>query len=70
MVSGDEWVIVILVVLILFGASRLPQIGRSLGEGIREFRSGLRDDSDDDAPEPGPAPRGLSPGNQANGSAP
>jgi TatA/E family protein of Tat protein translocase len=33
--------IVLIVVLLLFGASRLPQLGKSLGSGIREFKTGL-----------------------------
>jgi sec-independent protein translocase protein TatA len=36
-----ELLIIIVVLLALFGSSRLPGIGRSLGEGLREFQSGL-----------------------------
>ena len=36
-----EMVLVFLVVLLLFGAKRLPEIGTSLGKGIREFKSSL-----------------------------
>ena len=38
-----ELLIIFLVCLLLFGASRLPDIGRSLGEGIREFKKALHD---------------------------
>ena len=41
MISGNEWIIVVLVVLLIFGASRLPLLGRNLGQGIREFRKGV-----------------------------
>ena len=45
---GPMEVLVILVVfLMLFGAKRLPEIGRALGEGIREFKKALKDASDD-----------------------
>lgn len=46
-----ELVIVFLIVIVLFGASRLPQIGRGLGEGIRNFKKGVRAAGEDDTPE-------------------
>ena len=36
-----ELVIVLVIVLLLFGVGRLGQLGRDLGEGIREFRDGI-----------------------------
>ena len=38
-----ELIFLFLVVLLLFGAKRLPEIGSSLGKGIREFKSSFRD---------------------------
>ena len=38
-----EMGLIFLVVLLLFGAKRLPEIGSSLGKGIREFKSSVRD---------------------------
>lgn len=38
-----EIVLIFLVVLLLFGAKRLPEIGSSLGKGIREFKSSVRE---------------------------
>jgi sec-independent protein translocase protein TatA len=38
-----EMIFVFLIVLLLFGAKRLPEIGSSLGKGIREFKSSVRD---------------------------
>ncbi len=38
-----EMVMIFLVVLLLFGAKRLPEIGSSLGKGIREFKSSVTD---------------------------
>ena len=35
--------LIFLVVLLLFGAKRLPEIGSSLGKGIREFKTSMRD---------------------------
>lgn len=37
----DKVLIVILVLAILFGASRLPSLGRNFGQGIREFKKGI-----------------------------
>ena len=37
-----------LVVLLLFGAKRLPEIGRALGEGIKEFKKALNNSKEDD----------------------
>jgi sec-independent protein translocase protein TatA len=36
-----ELVIILIIVVIIFGASKLPQLGRGLGEGISNFRDGL-----------------------------
>jgi len=38
-----EMIFIFLVVLLLFGAKRLPEIGSSLGKGIREFKSSVRE---------------------------
>ena len=43
-----ELIIIFLIVILLFGASRLPQIGRGLGEGIRNFRKGVKSDDGPD----------------------
>jgi sec-independent protein translocase protein TatA len=42
MPGGWEWLIILAVVLILFG-NRIPGLARSLGSGISEFKSGLRE---------------------------
>ena len=39
-----ELLLVLAIVLIIFGASRLPQLGKGLGEGIRNFRKGVKTD--------------------------
>jgi sec-independent protein translocase protein TatA len=52
----DKFLIVILVLAILFGASRLPSLARNLGEGIREFKKGIADDAQDDTEAATPAP--------------
>lgn len=42
-IGGFEWVIIILVVLLLFGAKRIPDLARGLGQGIKEFRKASDD---------------------------
>jgi len=41
--GGFEWVIIILVVLLLFGAKKIPELARGLGQGINEFRKAQND---------------------------
>ncbi len=41
-----QLVLVLLVVLLLFGASRLPELGRSLGLGVKNFKKGLSGEGD------------------------
>ena len=49
---GPEWLIVILVVLLLiFGARRLPEIGSSLGHGLRAFKSSVMGEDENKQPE-------------------
>ena len=48
-----ELAIILVIVLLLFGASRLPKLGKSMGQGIRGFKDGLdeagKDDDEDEA---------------------
>lgn len=39
--SPTHLLILLVIILLLFGAKRLPELGRSLGQGIREFKGGL-----------------------------
>jgi sec-independent protein translocase protein TatA len=43
-----EWIIILLVVLLLFGATKLPKLGKGLGAGIRNFKEGLKGGGDPD----------------------
>jgi sec-independent protein translocase protein TatA len=45
-IGPTEVLLVLAVVLLLFGASRLPALARSMGEAAREFRRGARDGTD------------------------
>ena len=58
-IGPAELIIILVLVLIIFGPSRLPELARSLGKSIREFRKAgqsMVDDSDES--EEGEAPRG------------
>lgn len=47
-----ELVLILVIVLIVFGAGRLPQIGGAIGKGIREFRKASRGDDEEEKSEP------------------
>jgi len=56
----QELLIILVVVLLLFGAKRLPEIGSSLGQAMREFKrsiSGLHEEEDDRGKGTGPSDR-------------
>jgi sec-independent protein translocase protein TatA len=41
--GGPEIILILLVVFVFFGAKKIPEIAKGLGEGIREFRKAARD---------------------------
>ena len=45
---GPEWIWVIVVIVVLFGASRLPAMGRNVGLGIKEFKKGVTEGTRND----------------------
>jgi TatA/E family protein of Tat protein translocase len=47
--------IVLIIALVIFGPKRLPELGRSMGKGIREFRSSVSGKGDDDEEPSKPA---------------
>ena len=42
-----ELMLILVLVLIIFGAGKLPQVGKSLGEGLRNFKDGMKDGASD-----------------------
>ena len=53
--GGGEWLIVLLILLLLFGASRLPKLARSMGQAGKEFTSGFKEGYKEQ-PVEGPCP--------------
>jgi sec-independent protein translocase protein TatA len=51
-----ELVIILLIVVILFGANKLPQLGKGLGEGIRSFKKSFSGDEDEKPTSSGSQP--------------
>jgi sec-independent protein translocase protein TatA len=54
MIQGPQLIIVLAIVLLLFGGSKLPKLARSLGQAQKEFRDGLKEGQEDDA-QPAPS---------------
>ena len=49
--GGGELVIILVIVLILFGANRLPQLAKGMGESIRNFKQGIAEgEAEDEKP--------------------
>jgi sec-independent protein translocase protein TatA len=61
--GGSELVLVLIVILVLFGAKRIPEFAKGLGKGINEFKKASREVTDeleravDEPPAPPPAPK-------------
>ena len=60
--SGGELVLVLVVILVLFGAKRIPEFAKGLGKGINEFKKASREVTDEieravDEPPPPPPPK-------------
>ena len=53
----SEIMLILVVVLLLFGAKRLPEVGASIGKGIREFKRSLSDTQDAILSNPDERPR-------------
>jgi sec-independent protein translocase protein TatA len=53
-----ELLIILLVLVLLFGANKLPQLGQGLGEGLRSFRKAFREAQGDDEQAQPPAKQG------------
>ena len=58
--GAQEIFVILLVVLVIFGAKKLPEMARSLGQGVKEFRKSVREiteSADEPAPESKSTPK-------------
>ena len=55
MPQGAEWLVILAIVILVFGAAKLPDLARGTGQALRIFKAetkGLKDDDKDDTPAP------------------
>lgn len=52
-IGFQEILIVLLILLVLFGGRKIPELARGLGRGITEFKQGIRDEPKEKLPEEG-----------------
>ena len=60
-IGPTELIIVLVIVLVIFGPKRLPQLGRSLGGGMREFKNSITSKGDEDSGDEQQAAPALTP---------
>ena len=41
--SGSEWIIILLVILLLFGGKKIPELMKGLGKGVKSFKEGVNE---------------------------
>ncbi len=46
-IQGWEWIIIALVVLLLFGGKKIPELMRGLGKGVKSFKQGMKEVEED-----------------------
>lgn len=44
--GGGEWILIVLVILLLFGARKIPDLMKGIGGGIKEFKKAAKDEDD------------------------
>ena len=49
---GPEWIVVLVVLVLLFGAKKLPELARSVGKSTSEFKKGIAEGESDAEPAP------------------
>lgn len=52
-IAGSQWIIILLVILLLFGGKKIPELMRGVGKGVRAFKEGMNevDESLSDTPK-------------------
>ena len=47
--GGKEWILIVVVVLLLFGGKKIPELMRGLGSGLNEFKKATKDENKSEA---------------------
>ena len=55
MFGGNEWIIIVIVAVVLFGGSQIPKLARSLGQAQKEFKQGIAEGGDGDTSSESPS---------------
>jgi sec-independent protein translocase protein TatA len=58
---NQDMLIILLIVAVIFGAKKLPELGKGLGKGIKEFKSGISGQEDEEA---APKAKEIEPGDK------
>ncbi len=53
MIGAPQIILIVIVILLLFGGRKIPELMRGLGSGIKEFKDASKDDTDDTKKVPG-----------------
>ncbi len=56
MLGSQDLIVGLVIVLVLFGAKKLPELAGSLGKSMKEFKKGVSEAGEDDAPKPAAVP--------------
>jgi sec-independent protein translocase protein TatA len=68
MPQGLEWLVILAIVVLVFGAAKLPDLARSSGQALRIFKTETKDLRDDDKKKASPEQREIEARNEADGT--
>jgi len=49
MPGGSEWIFIVVIVLVLFGGKKIPELMRGMGKGVKEFKDGIKGEGEETA---------------------
>ncbi len=51
-IGGYEWILIVVIVVLLFGGKKIPELMKGMGQGIKEFKQGMKDTGEDKKTDP------------------
>ncbi len=63
---GVEWIVLLVLAVLLFGAKKLPELGGSVGKSIRNFKQGIEEGKDDEPSQSSASPQSSETGENVN----